>query len=156
MFQTFAGSLDALGQWRGALAARAQQLVHFLSEHQLLDEATEAQLDALRQRIDSEKLIVAFVAEFSRGKSELINAIFFADAGRRVLPATLTAAMAMDGGQESLVWTGTASAHSIRRVPAAGAEPRAWRARIDTRNRLNDHGPIPLEGEKPLDRPEGG
>jgi hypothetical protein len=28
------------------------------------------------------------VAEFSRGKSELINAIFFADAGRRVLPAT--------------------------------------------------------------------
>ncbi len=88
MFQTFAGSLDALGQWRGALAARAQQLAHFLSEHQLLDEATEAQLDALRQRIDSEKLVVAFVAEFSRGKSELINAIFFADAGRRVLPAT--------------------------------------------------------------------
>jgi hypothetical protein len=32
--------------------------------------------------------VVAFVAEFSRGKSELINAIFFADAGRRVLPAT--------------------------------------------------------------------
>jgi hypothetical protein len=32
--------------------------------------------------------VLAFVAEFSRGKSELINAIFFADAGRRVLPAT--------------------------------------------------------------------
>ena len=32
--------------------------------------------------------VVAFVAEFSRGKSELINAIFFADAGQRVLPAT--------------------------------------------------------------------
>ena len=32
--------------------------------------------------------MLAFVAEFSRGKSELINAIFFADAGRRVLPAT--------------------------------------------------------------------
>ncbi len=88
MFQTFAGSLDALGQWRGALAQRTQQLVHFLSEHQLLDEATDAQLEALRQRIASEKLVVAFVAEFSRGKSELINAIFFADAGRRVLPAT--------------------------------------------------------------------
>ena len=35
-----------------------------------------------------DKLVVAFVAEFSRGKSELINAIFFADTGRRVLPAT--------------------------------------------------------------------
>jgi hypothetical protein len=32
--------------------------------------------------------VLAFVAEFSRGKSELINAIFFAEAGRRVLPAT--------------------------------------------------------------------
>ena len=35
-----------------------------------------------------DKLIVAFVAEFSRGKSELINAIFFADFGARLLPAT--------------------------------------------------------------------
>ena len=32
--------------------------------------------------------MLAFVAEFSRGKSELINAIFFSDTGRRVLPAT--------------------------------------------------------------------
>jgi hypothetical protein len=31
---------------------------------------------------------VAFIAEFSRGKSELINAIFFADYGRRILPSS--------------------------------------------------------------------
>ncbi len=31
---------------------------------------------------------VAFVAEFSRGKSELINAIFFADYGQRILPSS--------------------------------------------------------------------
>jgi len=42
----------------------------------------------LRERLGNEKLVVAFVAEFSRGKSELINAIFFADTGRRILPAT--------------------------------------------------------------------
>ena len=69
----------------------------------------------------------------------------------RVLPAAFTAAMAVDDGQELLVWTGTASTHSIRRVPAAGAEPLAWRARVDLRNRLNDHAPIPVEAEKPLD-----
>jgi hypothetical protein len=45
-------------------------------------------LSALRERLGSETLVLAFVAEFSRGKSELINAIFFADAGQRVLPAT--------------------------------------------------------------------
>jgi hypothetical protein len=32
--------------------------------------------------------MVAFVAEFSRGKSELINAIFFATYGRRIMPAS--------------------------------------------------------------------
>ena len=47
-----------------------------------------AHLASLRERLAAEKLVVAFVAEFSRGKSELINAIFFADTGRRMLPAT--------------------------------------------------------------------
>jgi hypothetical protein len=36
-----------------------------------------------RRAAAHDKLIVAFVAEFSRGKSELINAIFFADFGKR-------------------------------------------------------------------------
>jgi len=31
--------------------------------------------------------VVAFVAEFSRGKTELINALFFADHGQRLLPS---------------------------------------------------------------------
>ncbi|HNM56667.1 MAG TPA: dynamin family protein, partial [Thauera aminoaromatica] len=39
-------------------------------------------------RLRDDKLTVAFVAEFSRGKSELINAIFFADHGDRILPSS--------------------------------------------------------------------
>jgi replication fork clamp-binding protein CrfC len=35
-----------------------------------------------------DKVMVAFVAEFSRGKSELINAIFFAGYKRRIMPAS--------------------------------------------------------------------
>ena len=41
-----------------------------------------------RSRLADDKLSIAFVAEFSRGKSELINAIFFADYGRRILPSS--------------------------------------------------------------------
>ncbi|HEX6162399.1 MAG TPA: UvrD-helicase domain-containing protein [Vicinamibacterales bacterium] len=67
----------------------------------------------------------------------------------RVLPATLTAAMALADGRESMAWAGSASTHSIRRVPAAGPSPVTWRARSEGRNRLNDHAPIPIEGEKP-------
>jgi ATP-dependent helicase/nuclease subunit A len=63
----------------------------------------------------------------------------------RVLPATLTAAMALAGDQDAIVWTGAAAAHTLRRVPAAGATPRAWRPRFDSRARLNDHAPIAID-----------
>ncbi|HLL10385.1 MAG TPA: dynamin family protein [Rubrivivax sp.] len=83
-----AESLDALAAWRSQLDRHVMSLGRALSEHDLLDDSDAAVLAGLRDRLVSEKLVLAFVAEFSRGKSELINAIFFADAGRRVLPAT--------------------------------------------------------------------
>jgi len=80
--------LDALADWRLGLEGELASLERTLSGSDLLDPAAAAASRALRQRLASDKLVIAFVAEFSRGKSELINAIFFADAGRRVLPAT--------------------------------------------------------------------
>jgi len=88
MTPSFATSLDALGGWRAALGERAEALARFLDEHDLAHGEAAEQIAALRERLGNEKLVVAFVAEFSRGKSELINAIFFADTGRRILPAT--------------------------------------------------------------------
>ncbi|HLL20275.1 MAG TPA: dynamin family protein, partial [Rubrivivax sp.] len=83
-----AESLDALAAWRSQLDRHVVLLGRALHEQDLLDDSDAAVLAGLRDRLVSEKLVLAFVAEFSRGKSELINAIFFADAGRRVLPAT--------------------------------------------------------------------
>ncbi len=88
MQTSFASSFDGLSLWRTTLVKRLDELSRFLVEQELLDTASLGQLKSLRERLGQEKLIVAFVAEFSRGKSELINAIFFADTGRRVLPAT--------------------------------------------------------------------
>jgi len=88
MTPTFASNFDALTDWRTALGRRLGDLQRFLTEHDLADGPVNESLASLAQRLAGEKLVVAFVAEFSRGKSELINAIFFADAGRRVLPAT--------------------------------------------------------------------
>ena len=88
MSSSIAESLDALAAWRGQLDRHLVQLGRSLAEHELLDDSDATMLAALRDRLVSDKLVLAFVAEFSRGKSELINAIFFADAGRRVLPAT--------------------------------------------------------------------
>ena len=88
MQSRIADSLDALASWRAALDRAVGHLGRSLAEQELLDAADTALLGSLRERLASEKLVLAFVAEFSRGKSELINAIFFADAGQRVLPAT--------------------------------------------------------------------
>src|SRR6476469_2197161 len=73
MTPSFATSLDALGGWRAALGERAEALARFLGEHDLAHGEAAEQIAALRERLGNEKLVVAFVAEFSRGKSELIT-----------------------------------------------------------------------------------
>ncbi|WP_374429535.1 dynamin family protein [Ideonella dechloratans] len=80
--------LDALADWRLALERELVGLEAFLAQSDLLSPSAASASHAVRHRLATDKLVVAFVAEFSRGKSELINAIFFADAGRRILPAT--------------------------------------------------------------------
>jgi vacuolar-type H+-ATPase subunit E/Vma4 len=89
MQTTFANQLDALAAWRRGLDGRVVDLVRHLKENDLDEDRVSVRtLEALCRRLQSDRLNVAFVAEFSRGKSELINAIFFADTGRRMLPAT--------------------------------------------------------------------
>ena len=80
--------MNSLALWRGRVDTAAGRFSQWLVEQDLVGETEIGQIAALRERLRSDRLTLAFVAEFSRGKSELINAIFFADAGRRVLPAT--------------------------------------------------------------------
>jgi hypothetical protein len=74
--------------WRADVAGRIVGYRRWLRENELADAQAELRLDQLLARLDEDKLTMAFVAEFSRGKSELINAIFFADYGRRLLPSS--------------------------------------------------------------------
>ena len=74
--------------WRREFALRLKLLSEWLKDHELLDAAVEERLRRLETQFRSDKVMVAFVAEFSRGKSELINAIFFAGYKRRIMPAS--------------------------------------------------------------------
>ncbi len=84
----FVNSLEGLAAWRAQLGKQLAELGRFLADHGLLQAADHHALDALQTRLKSDRLVLAFVAEFARGKSELINAIFFAHTGQRVLPAS--------------------------------------------------------------------
>jgi len=80
--------LHTLGLWRGRVDGATVELARWLEEHEMLGDVERSQIAALRERLTSNRLKLAFVAEFSRGKSELINALLFADTGRRVMPAS--------------------------------------------------------------------
>jgi len=82
-----AARFEAYSDWRRRLSAGISGLHEWLSQQELADAQTDLQVQRLLERLHQDKLVVAFVAEFSRGKSELINAIFFADFGQRLLPS---------------------------------------------------------------------
>jgi hypothetical protein len=85
---SFNERFDQHGAWRREFALRLKLLGEWLKDHDLLDSAVEERLRRLESQMRTDKVMVAFVAEFSRGKSELINAIFFAGYKRRIMPAS--------------------------------------------------------------------
>src|SRR5438876_5932155 len=82
-----AARFEAYSDWRRRLSAGISGLHEWLSQQELADAQVDLKVQHLLERLHQDKLVVAFVAEFSRGKSELINAIFFADFGQRLLPS---------------------------------------------------------------------
>lgn len=78
----------AYTQWRKALVDTICDYRGWLNEQELNDGQVDQRIQQLLDRLREDKLNVAFVAEFSRGKSELINAIFFAGYGTRLLPSS--------------------------------------------------------------------
>jgi hypothetical protein len=85
---SLANQFAAYTAWRTRLATYIAELQGWLSRNELSDAQSDLRLTQLLERLREDRLNVAFVAEFSRGKSELINAIFFADYGNRMLPSS--------------------------------------------------------------------
>jgi hypothetical protein len=86
---TLAQQFTAYSEWRNRLAGSLADFSHWLADNELSDAQTVSRFERLFEKLHEDRLKVAFVAEFSRGKSELINAIFFACHGNRMLPSTV-------------------------------------------------------------------
>jgi predicted GTPase len=85
---TLVDEFEHYSAWRDAVYVRVEVLRDWLITQELDDAESDLRLNQLLGRLQQDTLNVAFVAEFSRGKSELINAIFFSDYRQRVLPSS--------------------------------------------------------------------
>lgn len=78
---------DVYSDWRRSVKQAVEAYRDWLQEQNLGDMDIEERIEQLVNTLNDDKLYVAFVAEFSRGKSELINAIFFGHLGQRIVPS---------------------------------------------------------------------
>ncbi len=83
----FGQQLQTFAAWKEQLSIAVREYKTWLHDNECMTAETELRIYEALKALDSDQLRIACVAEFSRGKTELINAIFFADYGRRLLPS---------------------------------------------------------------------
>lgn len=86
MSHTLGRQIAELQQWRDQLAQTINDYRDWLQETGLSDAMQDLRLYDMEQTLRKDRLVLAFVAEFSRGKTETINALFFSDFNQRLLP----------------------------------------------------------------------
>jgi len=84
---SLARRLSAYRTWCEGLAVTIGEYQHWIEQNGLASGEEDLRVYELMDMLRADKLTVALVAEFSRGKTELINAIFFADTKQRLLPS---------------------------------------------------------------------
>jgi hypothetical protein len=85
---SFSEQLTHFKQWRDDLAQAIADYQSWVEGQGLTDGDQDLRVYELIETLQSDKLTVALVAEFSRGKTELLNAIFFSDYKERLLPSS--------------------------------------------------------------------
>jgi hypothetical protein len=86
-YQTFDNQIAKLHDWKSELNQEVARVSQWLDTNQLLNPEYQKRLKYLQSILQTDHSTLAFVGEFSRGKTELINAIFFGEHGKRILPS---------------------------------------------------------------------
>ncbi len=79
--------VSAYQQWRDDLRAGIEAYQSWLDAHGHADIQRSLRIHDLMESLRNDRMVLAFLAEFSRGKTELINAMFFSDFKQRLLPS---------------------------------------------------------------------
>jgi len=79
--------VDAYVTWKRDLIREITRYRSWLAHNRLSSEAVEARLERALRVLRTDHITLAFVGEYSRGKTELINSLFFSSYGQRILPS---------------------------------------------------------------------
>lgn len=82
-----AQQMQAYGQWKERLIDGIEHYRKWLDKYSMSSPEDELRIFEILGNLRTDRLTIAFVAEFARGKTELINAIFFSEYDRRLLPS---------------------------------------------------------------------
>lgn len=85
--EQFTEQLNAYSRWRDDIKSQIKAYRDWLSGHDMSSPEDDLRMYEILDALDSDHITIGFAAEFSRGKTELINAIFFANYKRRLLPS---------------------------------------------------------------------
>jgi hypothetical protein len=84
---SFSKRLAEYKRWRDGLITTIGAYQDWIQRQNLASGEEDLRIYELIDTLKADKLNIALVAEFSRGKTELINALFFADYKQRLLPS---------------------------------------------------------------------
>jgi len=79
--------VDAYVTWKRDLIREITRYRSWLAHNRLSSEAVDARLERALRVLRTDHITLAFVGEYSRGKTELINSLFFSSYGQRILPS---------------------------------------------------------------------
>lgn len=84
----FTEQLEAYSRWKEDMMSQIKAYREWLADHEMSSPEDDLRMYEILDALDSDHITIGFAAEFSRGKTELINAIFFANYQRRLLPSS--------------------------------------------------------------------
>ncbi len=84
---TLEAKVNEYQEWRASLTQTISDYRDWLAKSEHTDAIQELRLYDVLEMLKRDQLVMAFLAEFSRGKTEAINALFFADFNQRLLPS---------------------------------------------------------------------
>ncbi|PIP80383.1 MAG: hypothetical protein COW84_05540 [Gammaproteobacteria bacterium CG22_combo_CG10-13_8_21_14_all_40_8] len=79
--------VEQFEEWRINLAKTLKQLRLWLRRNGMFSPDADIRIHHVLESLEEDYLTIAFAGEFSRGKTELINALFFSGFGQRILPS---------------------------------------------------------------------